>query len=71
MRPIRTIATAPATQPPASTAAPTPTTTAPTVAVAGAAALQVTGVRSHRPFRVLVLAGNGNHITHLVIDIAH
>jgi hypothetical protein len=29
------------------------------------------GVRGHRPFRVLVLADNGNHITHLVIDIAH
>src|SRR5512133_325573 len=29
------------------------------------------GVRSQRPFRVLVLADNANHLTRLVVDIAH
>jgi hypothetical protein len=29
------------------------------------------GVRSQRPFRVLVLPDTGNHITHVVVDIAH
>jgi hypothetical protein len=29
------------------------------------------GVRSQRPFRALVLADTGNHITHVVVDVAH
>jgi hypothetical protein len=29
------------------------------------------GVRTQRPFRVLVLPDTGNHVTHLVVDIAH
>jgi hypothetical protein len=29
------------------------------------------GVSTRRPFRVLVLADNANHITRLVVDIAH
>lgn len=29
------------------------------------------GVRSQRPFRVLVLPDTGNHVTRLVVDIAH
>jgi hypothetical protein len=29
------------------------------------------GVRTQRPFRVLVLADNANHLTRLVVDIAH
>jgi hypothetical protein len=29
------------------------------------------GVGSKRPFRVLVLPDSGNHLTHLVVDVAH
>jgi hypothetical protein len=29
------------------------------------------GVGAKRPFRVLVLPDSGNHLTHLVVDVAH
>ena len=29
------------------------------------------GVSTRRPFRVLILADNANHLTRLVLDIAH
>jgi hypothetical protein len=29
------------------------------------------GVRSRQPFRVLVLPDPGNHVTRVVVDIAH